>query len=205
VTFPTDGIASGTRIACTNEVGGCTCVAAAPPAQEQVPMDVGRINASRNTDCALNICFVLSFIQSGDGGTEAARVLGLCGLPNATTMQSRTFGTIKSTICPVIESITENMLFSNSKAEVALTFGDKVDNDGNKLHQLWLEKNLPREHWPVICCGGDMAWSQKGSGHAFNSNSGHAMFIANLTRKPIAKCICYKSCKKCKTSLASTS
>ena len=199
VTFPTDGIASGTRIACTNEVGGCTYVAAAPPAQARVPMDMGRINASRNTDYALNICFVLSLIQSGDGGTEAARVLGLCGLPNATTMQSRTFGTIESTIYPVIESITENILFSNLKAEVALVFGDEVDNEGNKLYDLWLEKKLPRQQWPVICCGGDMGWSQKGSGRTFNSNSGHAMFIANLTRKPIAKYICCKSCKKCKT------
>jgi len=198
-TFPTDGTASGARIACTNEVGGCAHVAAVSPAQARVPMDMGRINASRNTDCALNICFVLSFVQSGDGGTEAAHVLGLCGFPNSTTMQSRTFGAIESTICPVIESITENTLFSNSKADVALAFGDEVDNEGNKLCELWLEKKLSRQQWPVICCGGDMGWSQKGSGRTFNCNSGHAMFITNLTRKPIAKHICCKSCEKCKT------
>jgi len=199
VTFPTEGIASGTRISCTNEVGGCTYVAAAAPAHASVPMADGRIKTGRNTDFALNICFVLSFIQSGDGGTEAARVLGLCGLPNSTTMQSRTFGTIESTIYPVIEGITDSILFSNLKEEVALTFGDQVDDQGVKLFQLWLDKKLPKELWPVICCGGDMGWSQKGSGRTFNSNSGHALFIANLTRKPVAKHVCCKSCKKCKS------
>jgi len=44
-----------------------------------------------------------------------------------------------------------------------------------------------------------MGWSQKGSGRTFNSNSGHALYIANLTRKTIAKHVCCKSCKKCKT------
>ena len=199
VSFPTEGIASGTRIACTNEVGGCTYVAAAPPAQAKVPMGNGRINTGRNTDYALNICFVLSFIQSGDGGTEAARVLGLCGLPNSTTMQSRTFGTIESTTCPVIENITENILIRNLKAEVSLVFGNDINSDGDKLYDLWLEKKLPSEQWPIISCGGDMGWSQKGSGRTFNSNSGHALLIANLTRKPVAKHVCCKACKKCKT------
>jgi len=199
VTLPTEGIASGTQIACTNQVGGCVYVAAAPPAQSDFDIGDARIKAGRNSDYALNICYVLAFIQSGDGGTEAARVLGLCGLPNSTTMQSRTFGTIESTIYPIIEGMTERMLFSNLKAEVALAFGDQVNEDGAKSFDLWVEKKLPPSEWPVICCGGDMGWSQKGSGRTFNSNSGHAMFIANLTRKPVAKHICCKACKMCKT------
>ena len=142
ISFPTGGIASGTRIACTNKVGGCTYVAAVPPGQANVPMGDGRINTGRNTDYAFNICFVLSFLQSGDGGTEAARVLGLCGLPNSTTMQSRTFGTIESTLYPVIEGITENILYCNLKAKVALVLGDRGDADGNKLYDLWIEKKL---------------------------------------------------------------
>jgi len=199
VTFPTEGIASGTRIACANQVGGCVHVAAAPPAQSDFDIGDGRIKAGRNSDCALNVCYVLAFVQSGDGGTEAARVLGLCGLPNSTTMQSRTFGTIESAIYPTTEGMTERMLFSNLKAEVALAFGDQVNEDGAKSFDLWVEKKLPPSEWPVICCGGDMGWSQKGSGRTFNSNSGHAMFIANLTRKPVAKHTCCKACKKCKT------
>jgi len=38
VTFPTEGTASGTQIACTNQVGGCVYVAAAPLAQPDFDM-----------------------------------------------------------------------------------------------------------------------------------------------------------------------
>ena len=37
----------------------------------------------RVTDYAVNVLYVLSFLSCGDGGNEAARVLGLLGLPNA--------------------------------------------------------------------------------------------------------------------------
>jgi hypothetical protein len=39
----------------------------------------------RITDYAVNVLYVLGFITCGDGGTEAARMLGLLGLPNDTT------------------------------------------------------------------------------------------------------------------------
>jgi len=171
VTFPTEGNARGTRIACANQVGGCVHVATAPPPQCDFDIGDGRIKAGRNSDHALNVCYVLAFVQLGNGGTEAACVLGLCGLPNSTTMQSRTFGMIESIIYPIIEGITESILFSDLKAEVALAFGDQVNEDGAKLFGLWLEKKLPPSEWPVICCDGNMGWSQKGSGQTFNSNS----------------------------------
>jgi len=56
------------------------------------------------------------------------------------------FGTIESTIYPIIEGITESMLFSNLKAEVALVFGDQVNENGAKLFELWLEKKLPHQN-----------------------------------------------------------
>jgi hypothetical protein len=42
----------------------------------------------RIMDQALNVLYVLGFITMGDGHTEAARLLGFCGLPNDTTMKS---------------------------------------------------------------------------------------------------------------------
>ena len=50
----------------------------------------------RSTDYAVNVLYVLSFLASGDGGTEAAKLLGLLGLPNDTTMESRSFSIIES-------------------------------------------------------------------------------------------------------------
>jgi hypothetical protein len=68
-----------------------------------VPLPNGSINMARNTDYALNIAFILSLVQSGNGGTKAARILGMCGLPNSTTMQARTFGKIEETTAPIID------------------------------------------------------------------------------------------------------
>ena len=39
----------------------------------------------------LNVLYVLGFMGCGDGGREAAHVLGFLGLPNSTTMETRTF------------------------------------------------------------------------------------------------------------------
>jgi hypothetical protein len=59
-------------------------------------------NRERNTDYAINILYVLGFIVSGDGPREACRLLGLLGLRNDTTMETRSFATIEERIAPVI-------------------------------------------------------------------------------------------------------
>jgi hypothetical protein len=46
------------------------------------------------TDSAVNISYVLGLVACGDGGAEAARILGLLGLPNDTT----TFPTARGVI-----------------------------------------------------------------------------------------------------------
>jgi hypothetical protein len=48
-------------------------------------------NFERSTDYAINVLYVLGFVSVGDGCTEAARLLGVLGLPNDTTMESRSF------------------------------------------------------------------------------------------------------------------
>jgi hypothetical protein len=199
ITFPTEGITSGCQIACSNEVAGCTYIAAASLAMAYVPLPNGSINTARNTDYALNIAFILSLLQSSDGGTEAARILGMCGLPNSTTMQARMFGKIEETIAPIVEELVNEILFENLKVEVSIFYGNKQDDDGTKLYDLWLEKKLPQNKWLVVRVSGDMGWNQKGSRHTYNSNSGQAFLIASETRKPIAKHICSKSCSKCKS------
>jgi hypothetical protein len=50
----------------------------------------------RTTDYAINVLYVLGFISMGDGCTEGARLLALLGLPNAYTMESRTFTIIEA-------------------------------------------------------------------------------------------------------------
>ena len=66
----------------------------------------------RSTDYAINILYVLGFISCGDGCTEAARLLGLLGLPNDTTMETRSFGIIEDRICKHVHSVTDGWLRS---------------------------------------------------------------------------------------------
>ena len=112
------GLATVTRIQCTDKT--CTFVYVDKPAPAEVPLpdDAGSEKIKRNTDHAINVLYMLGFMASGDGGTEAARVLGLLGLPNATTMQSRTFSAVERQIGPVIQSIADEVIVGNLKKEV---------------------------------------------------------------------------------------
>lgn len=92
LSFPTVCVASGCCLQCIYyglKDTDCKFIKHAPLDAAQFPLaDDASENISRNTDYSANILFVLAFIHNGDGGTEAARLLGLLGLPNNTTMQS---------------------------------------------------------------------------------------------------------------------
>jgi hypothetical protein len=64
----------------------------------------------RMTDQALNVLYVLGFISMGDAHTEAARLLGFCGLPNDTTMKSRSFSMIEERVGPSIRLLCEEII-----------------------------------------------------------------------------------------------
>ena len=202
LTFPTVCLASSCRLECKNKIECTYTVNAKPALAKTIPLadDAGSVLITRDTDFATNVLYVLGFIASGDGGTEAARLLGLLGLPNSTTMQSSSFGTIEKGISPVIQEFADEIVMENLRKEVALIFGDAMDEDNNnKLYDLWLEKKLPEHLWPRLDGCADMGWQQKGSGRRRNSKSGHAFVVGMLTRKIIAKSLCSKSCGFCKS------
>ena len=88
ISFPTLCLESSVRIECSNRAS-CTYAALSITALAMnMVMDIETDSRTRNTYYALNSLYILSFIASGDGGTEAARLFGLLGLPNSTTMQS---------------------------------------------------------------------------------------------------------------------
>ena len=63
-------------------------------------------NYIRNTDYTVNVLYVLAHICSGDGATEAGRLLGLLGLPRSTTMEATNFAKIEDRIAPSIKSVS---------------------------------------------------------------------------------------------------
>jgi hypothetical protein len=74
----------------------------------------------RTTDYAINVLYVIAFLTCGDGSKEAARVLGLLGLPNDITMESRSFGIIEERIGPTLQSVAEEILLDTLTEEVRL-------------------------------------------------------------------------------------
>ena len=200
ISFPTTCIASGCRLVCVNEEA-CTYVDLCAPCGSKVPLaeDAGSEKIRRNTDFGLNALYVIAFVASGDGGTEAARLLGMLGLPNSTTMQSRSFGNIERMLSPAIQGYTEEILQTNLEQEVALILSDRTDEKGDSLFTMWMENKLIEPLWPRMDGCADMGWQQKGAGRKRDSKSGHAVTIAMLTRKAVEVETCSNGCGYCKT------
>ena len=197
VEFPTCCIATGTRISCTNK--WCTFVDIKRPtaAHPPLPEDSGSALIERNVDYAINICYVLAHLCSGDGGREAERLLGVLGLPNSSTMEKRSFSTIENIISPQLHELAKEILTDNLHEEIQLIFDNKTDDNGVPLFELWKRKELPFALWPRVKSSADMGWQKRSSGRAYASLSGHAFFCTSKTRKPIEMQVMAKSCRIC--------
>lgn len=128
------------------------------PAAANIPdtvfEDDGR---ERSTDYAVNVLYVLAFLASGGGGTEAARLLGLLALPNDTTMESRSFTIIEGRIGYVIRELRDDITVVSAADAVHWKQADLVaeeeENETSSRHSfcflggpfffsllLWVEK-----------------------------------------------------------------
>jgi hypothetical protein len=154
-------------------------------------------NRERNTDYALNIQYVLGFLTSGDGGVEAARLLGLMGLPNDTTMETRSFPTIEERISPFMQQLAKEILLDNLVEEVRLSFEDANDFRLWKLALTDPTIQLTQEKYARIDVSFDMGWQQRASGKKYNSLSGDALMVGGRTRRPVAMIIKSKRCNFC--------
>jgi hypothetical protein len=76
-------LASTVSLDCSNEICGYTHDSGTGTLEATIGIQDHR-KGDRSTDYAINVLWVLGFISVGDGCTEAARLLGLLGLPNDT-------------------------------------------------------------------------------------------------------------------------
>ena len=136
-------------------------------------------------------------ISNGSGSTEAAKILGLLGLPNDTTMEGRSFHIIEERIGPIIRQLTDEILLENLIEEVRLSIDNESDFETWKqaIDPAIASPPLPR--FPKVNCSSDTAWQQKGSGHTHNSPSGHSLMFGHHTRKPLVYAVKSKMCNYC--------
>jgi hypothetical protein len=126
-------------------------------------------------------------------------MLGLLGLPNDTTMETRSFQLIEERIAPRMKKLQDDILLENLIDEVKESL-DAID------FALWKESIkegatfvLPLDKYPKIKVSYDMGWQQRSSGHKYASPSGHALLVGGVSRKPVALVIKSKICNFCTT------
>jgi hypothetical protein len=76
-----------------------------------------KIKQKSLTDHSLSVLCVLGFLTVGDGGSETQHLLGVCDLPNHSTMEKRSSARIEHTSNPVIMDTAEDVLFQNLISE----------------------------------------------------------------------------------------
>jgi hypothetical protein len=171
--------------------------------RSQAPAGAGLGNddkRERTTDYAINVLFVLGFLSSGDGGSEAAKVLGMLGLPNDTTMEKRSYGIIEDRISRVIRETTDKILLENLIEEARLSMNASFDENDLKLWKNALtDKTIVVTRRPMLSVSYDMAWQQRNSGHVYASPSGHAFLVGKYSHKPLCLVIKSKLCNYCKS------
>jgi hypothetical protein len=129
-------------------------------------------NRERSTDYGINSLYVLGFLSCGDGCTEAARLLGILGLPNDTTMESRSFTIIESRLSKPIQEVMKQVLTDNLIEEVRMTM-ERSSLEDNRDFLLWKQClnntdedsiTLAKSRYPRLTCSFDMGWQQRSSG-----------------------------------------
>ena len=122
----------------------------------------------------------------------------MLGLPNSTTFGKRSFTNIERFVGPELQQLADEIVYGrNLVEEVKQVLGDRKDDNGTLLFELWKQKTLPVESWPRLIASGDMGWQGKGSGNSYNSLSGDAIFVGSKTRKPISWHVMGKGCSQC--------
>jgi hypothetical protein len=207
VSYKTVTIATSILITCRNEQCGYVYHSHSPASARLDDLNdkFEDDRFERITDFGINIQFVLAFLSSGDGGVEAARLLGLLGLPNNTTMEGRTFPKVEERISDKLQQVSKDILLENLTEEVRLAFEASSVQDMNDFQQ-WkeaLDKDnngmvLGLAKYARIDCSFDMGWQQRSSGNRYASQSGDALLVGCITRKPISLIVKSKLCNFCK-------
>jgi hypothetical protein len=188
MTVKTVCIASSIGIECMNDNCGFIFH---PPAPAGTTIHLARgDNYERSTDYAINVLYVLGFMSMGDGCTEAARLLGLLGLPNDTKMKGRSFVIIEDRVGPIIRYLCKETIMDNLMEEARLSMESHESHDEHD-YKVWKDSltdktiKLTKAKMPKVHGSYDMAWQQKGSGHQYNSASGHGTILEGELAKSL--------------------
>ena len=171
VDFPSICVLSSCSVTCADSK--CGFVADGGPLAGAVNMQEDSKHP-RSTDFAANCLYVLGFICSGDGGKEAARLLGMLDLPNSASMEKTSFPTNHRRMSPFLEKLAEEALHEALVEEVRQVIESQPETYGPGHFQRWktavedptsaADFPFPAEDYPVLTVSYDMGWQKRSSG-----------------------------------------
>ena len=138
---------------------------------------------------------------SGDGGTEAGKLVGLLDLPRAASMDRSIYPLIEDDLALAIIDLTNVLLQKNLDKEIELWSKGNTTFDRTKWDDARQNaKPLAFDDMPTLTASYDMGWQKRSIGRRYDSHSGHAALVGKLTRKPIAVSLLSKFCRTCAAS-----
>ena len=160
------------------------------------PPSTGR--KRKYTEYAINVEHVLSLMASGDGGTEAAKVVSFLDLPHPTTWGGYSFRTIEKEVHPKIIDAAEGLLHDQLHKEVeAIYKGTDLDYKAWKLATENPSIKMEISQYARVTVTMDGAWNQRSSGRAYSSKSGFSILVGTSLWQPIAYSVRSTFCRVC--------
>ena len=159
----------------------------------------------RTIDFQCNIRCILSSFYTGTAGLDIANMLAMNGIKGGKSWErsfNRSSPFIASKIRNVVKRVIKDALIDEINATVKEKLEGKYDDEkiNNLLHTYHTTGVVPNEIGDIrIAVSFDMGWQKKGTGHNYDSNSGHAYLIGCRTGKVVGMLVYSKKCAKCDT------
>jgi len=135
---------------------------------------------------------------TGSGGEDAHKIMGFLGIPGGDTMKHQHFHDIKDLIGDTEQNIGTLAIEDALQEEIQLTLERErfIDQEGDTYEE-WIQKPHALCEPVTLIVLFDAGWQKRGSGHIYDSLSGHVAFIGQLSKKMIALAVSCKSLWPC--------
>ena len=145
------------------------------------------------TDYAVNVRAIIVSFYVGTGGLDIGLITSCLGLEGGRSWES-SFTRYSPEICKAIMKVVDETIADGLKEEISLTVSEKLNERKYNSSEI---ANLTRKYHAGektgieivdnvhIAVSFDMGWQKKGTGHTYNSNSGHSYFIGCRSGKVV--------------------
>ena len=145
----------------------------------------------------------------GTGGMDIGLVASCLGVKGVKSWE-KTFSRHSGKVCRAIMRVVNKTIDANLKEEIDLTIkeiltGKESESEIVILTQKYhdgIKTGIDEVDNLRISVSFDMGWQKKGTGHTYDSNSGHAFFIGVRGGKVIRFLVYSKKCSVCDAAIA---